>query len=500
MTDAFLTAMSGVMEPYTLMLMMIATCAGIIAAAIPGFTITMAIVLTLPLTFAMPPMQGIAVMLSVYVGGLSGGLFSAALLGIPGTPSAVATTFDAFPMARQGKPGKALSLGLFASFIGSIISIAVLIIAAPPLAMLAVKLGPWEYFALIIFALTIIASLVGDSLIRGLIAGLVGIGIATIGPDPLMGRERFTFGYEILAAGIPFLVILIGMYAMSQLLSELEPSRDQHSQTSGSLISGDMRPHLWQTAKSVIMRPINVIRSSLIGVFIGAVPGAGSSISNLLAYDQAKRASKHPETFGKGEPDGVVASEAGNSSTVGGSLIPLIALGIPGSPADAVLMAAIMVHGISIGPRLILDHPDLVYSMFIAMAIASVFMLFIGILLMRAFLNLLNIPKYIIVPTVLACCAIGTYTLNNRLSDLYLLACIGIVGYILKKLDYPLAPLVLGVVLGPIAETNLRHAFQTSTDWTLFFTRPISALLLALAVASIAYSVYSLIKQRKAVA
>lgn len=500
MTDAFLTAMSGVMEPYTLMLMMVATCAGIIAAAIPGFTITMAIVLTLPLTFAMPPMQGIAVMLSVYVGGLSGGLFSAALLGIPGTPSAVATTFDAFPMARQGKPGKALSLGLFASFIGSIISIAVLIIAAPPLAMLAVKLGPWEYFALIIFALTIIASLVGDSLIRGLIAGLIGIGIATIGPDPLMGRERFTFGYEILAAGIPFLVILIGMYAMSQLLSELEPSHDQHSQTSGSLISGDMRPHLWKTAKGVIMRPINVIRSSLIGVFIGAVPGAGSSISNLLAYDQAKRASRHPETFGKGEPDGVVASEAGNSSTVGGSLIPLIALGIPGSPADAVLMAAIMVHGISIGPRLILDHPDLVYSMFIAMAIASVFMLFIGILLMRAFLNLLNIPKYIIVPTVLACCAIGTYTLNNRLSDLYLLACIGIVGYILKKLDYPLAPLVLGVVLGPIAETNLRRAFQTSTDWTLFFTRPISALLLALAVASIAYSVYSLIKQRKAVA
>ena len=418
MTDAFLVALGGVTEPYTLLLMAVATFAGIVAAAIPGFTITMAIVLTLPLTFAMPPMQGIAVMLSVYVGGLSGGLFSAALLGIPGTPSSVATTFDAFPMARQGHPGKALSLGLFASFVGSIISIAVLIVAAPPLALLAVKLGPWEYFALIIFALTVIASLVGDSLIRGLIAGLIGIGIATIGPDPLMGRERFTFGYEILTAGIPFLVVLIGMYAMSQLLSELEPAAGDKQPSSGALISGDMRPHLWQTIKDILLKPANVIRSSLLGVFIGAVPGAGSSISNLLAYDQAKRASKHPETFGKGEPQGVVASESGNSSTVGGSLIPLIALGIPGSPADAVLMAAIMVHGISIGPRLILDHPDLVYSMFIAMAIASVFMLLIGVILMRAFLRLLNVPKYIVVPVVLACCAIGTYTLNNRLSDL----------------------------------------------------------------------------------
>ncbi|MDX1355961.1 MAG: tripartite tricarboxylate transporter permease, partial [Halomonas venusta] len=383
--------------------------------------------------------------------------------------------------------------------VGSIISIAVLIVAAPPLALLAVKLGPWEYFALIIFALTVIASLVGDSLLRGLIAGLIGIGIATIGPDPLMGRERFTFGYEILTAGIPFLVVLIGMYAMSQLLSELE-NKGGNNHSSGALISGDMRPHLWQTVKDITLKPINVIRSSLLGVFIGAVPGAGSSISNLLAYDQAKRASKHPETFGKGEPQGVVASESGNSSTVGGSMIPLIALGIPGSPADAVLMAAIMVHGISIGPRLILDHPDLVYSMFIAMAIASVFMLLIGVVLMKAFLRLLNVPKYIVVPVVLACCAIGTYTLNNRLSDLYLLACIGAVGYLLKKLDYPLAPLVLGVVLGPIAETNLRRAFQTSADWTLFFTRPISALLLTLAVASVIYSIYSYMKQRRLMA
>ncbi|MCE8013024.1 tripartite tricarboxylate transporter permease [Billgrantia desiderata] len=495
MIDAFLVALNGVIEPYTLLLMAIGALAGIVSAAIPGFTITMAIVLTLPLTFAMPPLQGIAVMLSVYVGGLSGGLFSAALLGIPGTPSSVATTFDAFPMARSGLPGKALALGLWSSFFGSLISIVVLILAAPPLALLAVKLGPWEYFALIVFALTIIASLVGDSLLRGLIAGLVGIGLATVGPDPLMGRERFTFGYEMLSAGIPFLVVLIGMYAVSQLLSELETSPKQQAQGSTSLISGDMRPHNLETLKAIVLRPVNVIRSSLIGVFIGAVPGAGSSISNLLAYDQAKRSSSHPENFGKGEPQGVIASESGNSSTAGGGLIPLIALGIPGSAVDAVLMAAIMVHGISIGPRLILDNPELVYGMFLSMAVASVLMLCIGLLLMRAFLNLLNVPKYFIVPVVLSCCVIGAFTLNNRITDLYLLAGVGVVGYLFKKLDYPLAPLVLGVVLGPIAETNLRRAFQTSTDWTLFFTRPISAALLALAVASIVYSIVSYVRR-----
>jgi putative tricarboxylic transport membrane protein len=497
MIDAFLVALNGVIEPYTLLLMAIGALAGIVSAAIPGFTITMAIVLTLPLTFAMPPLQGIAVMLSVYVGGLSGGLFSAALLGIPGTPSSVATTFDAFPMARNGLPGKALALGLWSSFFGSLISIVVLILAAPPLALLAVKLGPWEYFALIVFALTVIASLVGDSLLRGLIAGLVGIGLATIGPDPLMGRERFTFGYEMLSAGIPFLVVLIGMYAVSQLLSELETSPKQQAQGSTRLISGDMRPHNLETLKAIVLRPVNVIRSSLIGVFIGAVPGAGSSISNLLAYDQAKRSSSHPESFGKGEPQGVIASESGNSSTAGGGLIPLIALGIPGSAVDAVLMAAIMVHGISIGPRLILDNPELVYGMFLSMAVASVLMLCIGLLLMRVFLNLLNVPKYFIVPVVLSCCVIGAFTLNNRITDLYLLAGVGVVGYLFKKLDYPLAPLVLGVVLGPIAETNLRRAFQTSTDWTLFFTRPISAALLALAVASIVYSIVAYLRRSR---
>jgi len=493
--DAFLLGASQVLSLSTLAMMLLGAIAGIIAAAIPGFTVTMAIVLTLPLTFTMDPLQGIAVMLSVYVGGYTGGLISAALLGIPGTPSSVATTFDAFPMSRNGEPGRALSLGVWASFFGTIISTAVLIVAAPPLAIFAVRLGPWEYFSLIVFALTIVASLVGHSLQRGLIAALIGLVIATIGTDPMMGRPRFDMGFELLAAGLPFLVVLIGIFAISQLASEVE---DVNAIKTGErLVTSDIEFRTWSVMREVLMRPVNLIRSSLIGVGIGALPGAGGSIANLVAYDQARRSSKTPEKFGTGTPDGVVASEAGNSATAGGGLIPLIALGIPGSAVDAILMASLMVHGISVGPRLILDNADLVYGMFLAMAVSSMMMLAVCLVSMRLFLRVAEVPKWAVVPIVLVCCVVGSFALNNRVTDLYLLAAVGLLGYALKALDYPLAPLVLGVILGPIAETNLRRALMTDNDWTLFLTRPISLLLLVAAVLSVGWAIWTVLKSRK---
>lgn len=493
--DAFMVGAAQVLAPTTLLYMLMGSIAGIIAAAIPGFTVTMAIVLTLPLTFAMEPLQGIALMLAVYVGGYTGGLISAALLGIPGTPSSVATTFDAFPMSRNGEPGRALSLGVWASFFGTIISTIVLIFAAPPLAIFAVKLGPWEYFALIVFALTIVASLVGHSLQRGLICAMIGLAISTIGTDPMMGRPRFDMGFELLAAGLPFLVVLIGIFAISQLVSEVEDA--DAIKTGEKLIHGEIDFKTWAVMREVLMRPVNLIRSSLIGVAIGALPGAGGSIANLVAYDQAKRASKTPEKFGTGTADGVVASEAGNSATAGGGLIPLIALGIPGSAVDAILMASLMVHGISVGPRLIMDNADLVYGMFIAMAVSSLMMLVVCIFSMRAFLRVAEVPKWVVVPVVLVCCVVGSFALNNRVTDLYLLGFIGLFGYALKALDYPLAPLVLGVILGPIAETNLRRALMTDPDWTLFVTRPVSLIFLIAAVLSVAWAVRGILKTRR---
>lgn len=487
MLDSFLEGARQVLAIDTLAMMAAGSLAGVVAAAIPGFTVTMAIILTLPLTFAMDPLQGIAVMLSVYVGGYTGGLISAALLGIPGTPSSVATTFDAYPMARGGEPGRALSIGVWSSFFGTLISTVVLIFAAPPLAVIAVKLGPWEYFALIVFALTIVASLVGKSLLRGLIAGALGLFIATVGPDPMMGRPRFDFGIEMLAPGLPFLVVLIGIFAISQLLSEVEDARTVRIGV--SLATQDIRFEPWKVMREVLSRPVNLIRSSMVGVFIGALPGAGGSIANLLAYDQAKRASKTPEAYGTGIPDGIVASESGNSATAGGGLIPMIALGIPGSAVDAILLASLMVHGVQVGPRLVMDNPDLVYGMFIAMFVASLLMLVICLSSMRMFLRVTEIPKWMIVPAVMVCCVVGSFALNNRITDLYLLGFIGLLGYGLRLLDYPLAPLVLGVILGPIAETNLRRALMTDGDWTVFLTRPVSAILIAAAVMSVMWSI-----------
>ncbi|SHE79976.1 putative tricarboxylic transport membrane protein [Modicisalibacter ilicicola DSM 19980] len=481
--DALFSGMEQLFTLGTMLTMLLGVVAGVIASAIPGFTITMAIVLTLPLTFTLPPLQGIATMLAVYVGGYTGGLISAALLGIPGTPSSVATTFDAFPMARAGQPGRALSLGVWASFFGALISTVVLIIAAPPLAMIAVKLGAWEYFSLIIFAMTVVASLVGKSILKGLLTGLLGLFIATVGTDPMMGVPRFTFDTDLLANGFPFLVVLIGIFAVSQLLQEVEDAEAvKHGK---ALIPANVSFRPLEGLREVLIHPVNLVRSSLVGVFIGAVPGAGGSIANLLAYDQAKRASKTSETFGTGNPEGVVASESGNSATSGGGLIPMIALGIPGSAVDAVLMASLMVHGIGVGPRLILDHGDLVYGMFMAMLVAAFMVLAVCLVSMRLFLRVTDVPRSVIVPVVLVCCVVGAFALNNRVTDIYLLLGIGIFGYVLSKLDYPLAPLVLGVILGPIAETNLRRALMSDENWTLFFTRPISLGLLIFAAISI---------------
>ncbi|MBR9879006.1 MAG: tripartite tricarboxylate transporter permease [Gammaproteobacteria bacterium] len=485
--DALLSGMDQLFTLSTMIAMLLGVIAGVIASAIPGFTITMAIVLTLPLTFTMDPLQGVATMLAVYVGGYTGGLISAALLGIPGTPSSVATTFDAFPMARKGEPGRALALGIWASFFGALVSVVVLIIAAPPLALIAVKLGAWEYFSLIIFAMTVVASLVGKSMLKGLMTGLLGLFIATVGSDPMMGVARFTFDSDLLANGFPFLVVLIGIFAVSQLLSEVEDAEGvKHGK---ALMPDDVHFNPMAALKETLSYPVNLLRSSLVGVFIGAVPGAGGSIANLLAYDQAKRASKTPEAFGTGTPEGVIASESGNSATSGGGLIPMIALGIPGSAVDAVLMASLMVHGIGVGPRLIMDHGDLVYGMFMAMLVAALMVLVVCLFSMRWFLRVTEVPKSIIVPVVLVCCVIGAFALNNRVTDVYLLLGVGVFGYVLSKLDYPLAPLVLGVILGPIAETNLRRALMSDENWMLFFTRPISLGLLLLAALSIVLAV-----------
>lgn len=467
-------------------LITVGTLAGIVAGAIPGFTITMAIVLTLPFTFGMSPVEGLSTMLGVFVGGFSGGLISGTLLGIPGTPSSVATTFDGFPMARRGQPGLALGVGVWSSFFGGLVGAVLLMSFAPPLALIGLWFGPWEYFSLIVFALTIIASLSGDSLLKGGIAGVMGLLLAMIGEDAITATSRFSFGIDDLNQGFSILPVLIGLFAFSQLLSDVENREDAQS----ALIetdAGSIRIEHWKAIKTVLGQPLNLIRSSLIGVFIGALPAAGGTISNVLSYDQSKKASKHPEKYGTGIPDGVIASEAANNGTAGGALITMMALGIPGDIVTAIMLGALLIHNVVPGPTFISEEPMLAYGIFMAFFLAHFVMIVLQAVGLRVFLKITRIPKYILASTILFFCAIGVFALNNIVFDIWVLFGFGVLGYLMRKFGFPLAPMIIGVVLGTIAELNLNRAYMTDSDPMVFLTRPISLFFLILAVISLAF-------------
>lgn len=489
-------AIAEVMSFSALFSMFAGTLVGIIAGAIPGFTILMAIILTLPFTFGMDPVVGIATMIGVYVGGFSGGLISGILLGIPGTPSSVCTVFDGHPMSLNGEPGRALSLGVLSSFFGGLIGALICILIAIPIARFGLKFGPWELFSLMLFALTLIASLGSSSMLKGLMGGMMGLLISTIGIDPIGGRLRFTFGFTELATGISFLPIMIGLFAVPQLLKSVKEIQEgKKKMLSGEAID-DIRInnsiHIpWiKTLKELYKYKLNLLRSGAIGALVGALPAAGGSTAVFIAYDQAQKFSKDPDSFGKGNPNGIIAAEAGNSGVAGGSMIPTIALGIPGSNVAAVMLGALMIHGITPGPMLIKNEPVLTYSIFIALIAAHFIMLALLGVGMKGLIRISNAPKYAVVPVVLSLCVAGSFALNNRLFDVWIFVAFGLIGYYLTSVGMPMAPIVLGLVLGPMVENNLRMAMMTNPDPTLFFTRPISLVFIVLTVVSLAFTMY----------
>jgi putative tricarboxylic transport membrane protein len=488
MIDALQNAMAAVLTVETLGLMTLGTVAGLLAGGIPGFTIAMAVVLTLPFTFGMDAVQGLATMMAVFVGGLSGGLMSGILTGIPGTPSSVATTFDGFPMARAGQPGLALGLGVWASFFGGIISAVLLVTLAPQLARVGLEFGPWDYFALVAFALTITASLSGDQLLKGLIAGALGLLVATIGEDEINGVARFNFGTEALKQGFAFLPVLIGLFAFSQLLHDIRDT--EHARKSHAMSASAVRIEHRRAIAMVLRRWGNLLRSSLIGVFTGILPAAGSSISNILAYDQAKKAARDPSAFGKGEPDGIVAPESANNATAGGSLITMMALGIPGDIVTAVMLGALLIHDVVPSPSFIRDQPELAYGIFFAFFLANILMVLLQSVTLRLFVLVTRVRMYMLASIILAYCAIGVFALHNVEFDIWVLLAFGVVGYVMRNLGFPLAPMILGVVLGTIAELNLSRALAIDSDWTLFFTRPWSLFFVILAGFSALFPLY----------
>jgi putative tricarboxylic transport membrane protein len=493
--EVFLTSLVNVFSPAQLVPMSIGVFVGIVGAAIPGITVTMTVILVLPFTFGMTTLQGLTTMTGVYIGGMSGGLISACLLGIPGTPSSIATTFDGFPMARRGEQGRALWLGIWSSFIGGLIAGAFLVVGAVQLAEFALKFGPWEFFALFILALSIVASLSETSLIKGLIAGMFGLLVTTVGTDPLMGRERLTFGVEMFIGGFSFLPILIGVYGVSQLMKDVEQLQ------SGAGPKIDLKARLAVSHLAVLKEIFrhwgNLIRSSLIGVWIGVLPAVGGSAANIMAWDQAKKASKYPEKFGTGIADGIIATESANNANVGGSLITIMAFGIPGDAVTAVMLGAMIIHGIIPGPVFITDHAEIAYGVFAAYFVAHFVMVLMQWLGARVFIRLVNLPRHILIPHVLVFCVVGSFALNNVMADVWILFFFGILGYLMVKYGFPLAPLILGVILGDLIEINFVRSIQTDPSYTQFFTRPISLILLLLSVVSIAIAVYQMRAQKR---
>lgn len=475
-------------------LMVIGTTAGLIAGSIPGFTITMAVVLTLPFTFGLSPVEGLSTMIGVFVGGLSGGLMSGMLTGIPGTPSSIATTFDGFPMARKGRPGLALGLGVWSSFFGGIFSAVLLVTLAPSLAKIGLEFGPWDYFALVLFALTITASLSGETLVKGIIAGLLGLFVASVGEDEINGVARFTFGNETLESGFDFLPVLIGLFAFSQLLSDVQDTEKARRPLMSGVEAKGVRVEHLAAIRIILSRWVNVVRSSLIGVFTGVLPAAGGSISNILAYDQAKKAAKDSSEFGTGTPDGIIAPESSNNATAGGALITMMALGIPGDVVTAVMLGALLIHNVQPSPSFITENPDIAYAIFIAFFLAHFIMISMQAFCLRAFLLVVRIPMYMLAAVILSYCAIGVFALNNVQDDIWTLFVFGLIGYGMKLLGFPLAPMILGVVLGHVAELNLSRAISLSgtTDQFLLdmVTRPWALFFLIIAAFSVVFPWY----------
>ena len=496
MLDLFIDGIVSIATPDTLVLMILGVIVGIIFGSVPGLTAVTGIALFLPVTYSLGPIKGMALLMAIYIGAVSGGLIAAILINIPGTPASVATCFDGSPMAKKGQAYKALGVGTVFSFLGTIFGILVLVFVSPVIANFALKFGPAEYFSVSIFALTLIASLAGKSLIKGLISAALGIVFITVGAAPIDAVSRYTFGFSGLRGGFDILTVLVGLYAISEILSTAA-NKKQLIAGSGQVMQFKGKGFGF-TMKEFLSQKWNFLIASLIGTGIGVLPGIGGATSNLLAYTVIKNKSKYPEKFGTGIIDGVVASETANNATIGGAMIPLLTLGIPGDAATAMLLGGLIVHGVQPGPLLFTSHPDVVYGVFAAMVVSSILMIVVQMFGLRIFAKVLKVPKYYLMPIIIVLCVVGAFALNNRLFDCWSIIFFGLVGYGMSKLDIPLAPMIMSFVLGETIETNLRRALMYSNgDVTTFVTSPISCVFLVVAAISIVLTVRKQLMDRK---
>lgn len=465
----------------------IGVTAGIVVGAIPGLTGAMLISLTLPLTYYMDSGSSMILLISMYVGSISGSLITAILLRIPGTPASVITTFDGYPMAMAGKPGRAIGIGIMASFIGGLISWIFLAFLSPLLGKIAVKMGPFEFFSMVLMALVLIASISEGSFIKGILSGFLGLLVATPGIEPVTGQPRLDFGIADLAGGFHLLPVLIGIFGANQIIRDIINS-EQKTKKIPLKLSG-----LFMSLNDLKKQAFNLIRSSLIGTWIGILPGIGANIGSVLAYGAAKNSSKHPEKFGTGIDDGIAASEAANNATIGGALIPLLTLGIPGSVIDAILLGALLIHNVQAGPLLFVLHAEIAYNIIITALIANLFMFVIMIISTKMIAKIIEVPKVFLIPVILVFCVMGTFALHNTMFDVWVMLLFGVLGFVLEMAAIPLGPFVIGLILCPVAELSLRSGLMASGgSFAPLVTRPVSLAFMIIAIGTLVWSLYKI--------
>jgi putative tricarboxylic transport membrane protein len=474
--ELYTAGLANTFQPDVLLFSLIGTATGLIFGAIPGLSATIGVAILTPLTFSMKTEPSFALLLGVYCGSIYGGSISAILINVPGTIAAIMTTLDGYQMCKKGEAGLAIGLATTASFIGGVISALALAFLAPPIAEFAIHLSAQEYFAVCLFGISVIVYISGDSLLKGGISAALGLLLATIGLDPTTAYARFTFGSTDLLGGVNLIALMVGMFGLAEVmrLAEGEAVVLKNIATVDRVVP-KLR-ELWDLRYTLL-------RGSVIGVFIGAVPATGGSIAAIVTYGLEKRISRHPETFGRGEHRGIVGPESANNASTGGCMIPMMTLGIPGDIVTAILIGALILHGLRPGPILFRDNPAVVSSIFLLMLISNFIFLFLGLFAARYFAKLITLPRYALITMILCLATVGTYSIENSLFDVWILLVGGVAGYVMTKIGIPVTPLILGFTLGPLLESYLRQGLILSYGNPIdFFSRPISATFFALTV------------------
>lgn len=472
--DNILTGLSILLTPINLFLIAIAVVVGVVAGSIPGFTGTNTVAIALPFTIPMRPESAVIFMAAIYVGAEYGGAIPAALINTPGTAGATATVLDAYPMSQKGKAGQALGISILSSALGGFASALILLFLLGPISGISYMFGQPEFFVLAIFGISMLASIVGDDPIKGLIAGLFGMIFAAITIDPLTGQQRMSFGFPELYSEVPFIPIIVGLFAISELFYLINEERVSET---------DFDVSSYQTIlegfSEVIRRPWQVFRAMVIGMVIGAVPGAGTSLANFVSWARAKSASKNPEMFGEGAPEGVIASETSNNAVTSGSLIPTLVLGIPGSGTTAVMLGALLLHGVRPGPGLMRDFSGEATAIMLSLLVANVVLIVFAFGVSKYIVRVVLLPTKIIVPSILVLTVVGAFALHNSMFDAWFMILFGFVGFLMRETGYSIIPLVLGVILGPMAEQGFRRSLALSQgDPSVLFTSSIITIVL----------------------